>query len=105
MKFSLAVSGQQIILKNIDDDRKLSVHIYLQLTGIVLQILFTGGSPKVVNVLGGSQIYRQIINFLLLIPTYNYFPFQLTINESDSDLFLTNQLWHLCQWNFLYKLY
>ena len=58
MKFSLAVSGQQIILKNIDDDRKLSVHIYLQQTGVALQILFTGSNPKVVKVPGGTQIYR-----------------------------------------------
>ena len=58
MKFSLVVSGQQIILKSINDDRKLSVHIYLQQTGVALQILLTGSNPKVVNVLGGTQIYR-----------------------------------------------
>ena len=53
-----SVSGQQVILKNLDDGRKLSIHIFLQQTGIVLQVSFTGASPKQINVAGGSEIYR-----------------------------------------------
>ena len=52
------LSGQQVILKNQDDERKLSIHIFLQQTGVVLQVVFTGSSFKQINVTGGSQIYR-----------------------------------------------
>ena len=52
------VSGQQAILKNLDDGRKLSVHMILQQTGLVLQVAFTGSSPKQVTVAGGAELLR-----------------------------------------------
>ena len=66
-----SVSGQQVILKNLDDGRKLSVHIFLQQTGVVLQVSFTGASPKQVTVAGGTEIYRFKIPFLQ--PTHTSF--------------------------------
>ena len=41
-----------------DDGRKLSVHIILQQTGVVLQVGFTGSAPKQISVTGGTEIYR-----------------------------------------------
>ena len=62
--YAFTASGQQIILTNLDDGRKLSVHIFLQQTGVVLQVGFTGASPKQFTVTGGSEIYRLSVPFL-----------------------------------------
>ena len=61
------LSGQQVILKSLNDGKKLSIHIFLRHTGVILQVAFTGSSLKQINVTGGSEIYRwPIMHFLLL---------------------------------------
>ena len=90
------LTGQQVILKNQDDERKLSIHIFLQQTGVVLQVVFTGSALMQFNVTGGSEIYRLPI--MPFLSPYTTSLFQFVTYGGDCDLLLGNQLWNLCEW-------